>query len=114
VIDLALDPEDEARVVASTEAGVFASVDEGRTWRPMARDTAGLLAWTSGGLVLVDGSGVVHNATGAGRRFAQVGEIGGQPAALASHGDDLYVALHTNEVKRSTDRGRTWVVRVAP
>jgi len=93
---------------------VFASVDEGRKWRPIARDKAGLLAWTSGGLVLVDGSGAVHNATGAGRRFAQVGEIGGQPAALASHGDDLYVALHTNEVKRSTDRGRTWVVRVTP
>jgi hypothetical protein len=113
VIDLAVDPRDAAHVVASTEAGVFVSGDEARTWRPIDRSRAGLLAWTSAGLTLVDGRGSVYTA-GAGRRFERVGGIGGPPAALASDGEDLYVALHTNEVKLSTDHGRTWTVRVAP
>jgi hypothetical protein len=113
VIDLAVSPDDPGHVVASTEAGTFSSVDGARTWRPIARSHAGLLAWTSGGLTMVDGSGTVFDASEAGRRFEPVGEIGGQPAAFASDGDDLYVALHTNEVKVSSDRGRTWSLRVA-
>jgi hypothetical protein len=114
VFDLTIDPADPARVVASTEAGVFLSVDAGRTWRPLARDRAGLLAWTRSALVLVEGSGAVNASPSPGRRFERVGQIGGQPAALAADGDDLYVALHTNEVKRSSDSGRSWSVRVAP
>jgi hypothetical protein len=66
----------------------------------MSRTHAGLLAWTSGGLILVDGKGNVYDGQDAGRRFQRAGQIGGQPAALASHGDELYVALHTNEVMR--------------
>jgi hypothetical protein len=114
VIDLAVDPAHGGRVVASTEAGIFSSDDGARTWRPMARDRGGLLAWTTAGLTLVDASGEVHQATDPGRQFERVGEIGGQPAALAADSEDLYVALHTNEVKSSTDGGRTWSVRVAP
>lgn len=114
VIDLAVDPGDSRRVVASTEAGIFESADEARTWRPLSRRHAGLIAWTSSGLTLVDGGGTVYDDDGAGGRFRPVGEIGGPPAALASNGRDLYAALHTNEVKRSADGGRTWSVRVAP
>jgi hypothetical protein len=112
VIDLALDPADPARAVASTEAGLFGSTDGGETWRQLARDRAGLLAWTAGGLVLVDGAGAVHRSRDGGRRFERAGDVGGQPAALAAHGDDLYVALHTNEVLMSSDAGRRWELRV--
>lgn len=114
VIDIAIDPGRPAAVVASTEAGVFFSADTGRTWRPVARDQAGLLTWTPSGLVLVDGRGAVHVRSAPGRRATRVGDVGGRPAALTSDGDDLYVALHSNEVKRSTDSGRTWSLRAAP
>jgi hypothetical protein len=112
VIDLALDPGDPARSVASTEAGLFGSRDGGESWRQLARDRAGLLAWTADGLVLVDGAGAVHRSRDGGRRFERVGDVGGQPAAMTAHGDDLYVALHTNEVLVSSDGGRRWRLRV--
>jgi hypothetical protein len=113
VIDIAIDPRDALRVVASTEAGLFSSLDGGRRWRPLARRRAGLLAWLPNVLVLVDGSGAVHRSSDGGRAFARVGRLSGQPAALASHEADLYVALHTNEIMVSSDAGRSWRLRAA-
>jgi hypothetical protein len=55
----------------------------------------------------------VSRSTNDGRSFKVVGKVGGQPAALASRGDDFYVALHTNAVMISSDGGRTWRERVA-
>jgi photosystem II stability/assembly factor-like uncharacterized protein len=112
VIDIAVSPADPDSVVVSTEAGLFSSRDAGRTWRPLTRQTTGLIAWTPAGLTVVDGSGTAHASTDGGRRFEAVGEVGGQPAALAADGTDLYVALHTNEVRMSSDSGRTWRPRV--
>jgi hypothetical protein len=43
-----------------------------------------------------------------------VGSIGGQPSAFIMHGDDLYVALADNTVKRSVDGGRSWTVLAKP
>jgi hypothetical protein len=74
---------------------------------------AGLLAWTPEALVLIDGAGVVHRSEDGGRRFAKTGDIRGQPAALAVHGSELYVALHTNQVKTSQDLGGTWALRLS-
>ena len=45
--------------------------------------------------------------------WAEIGEIGGRPAALSADGGELLVALHTNLVKASTDGGKTWLLRVA-
>jgi hypothetical protein len=112
LLDLAIDPQDPDRIVASTEAGLFISRDAGATWRALHSDRAGLLAWRDDGLVLVDLAGDVSRSTDGGRRFEPVGEIGGQPAAFATHGEDLYVALHTNAVLVSGDRGRSWQERV--
>jgi hypothetical protein len=110
VFDLALDPEDPERLVVSTERGLFSSRDGGRRWRPQDREQAGLLAWTASGITLVDGEGAVHRSRDA-ARWTAVGDAGGQPAALAADGQDLYLALHTNEVKVSRDGGRTWTLR---
>jgi photosystem II stability/assembly factor-like uncharacterized protein len=115
VIDLAPDPDNPTEVVASTEQGLHASNDGGATWRPLAEGVGGLLARTSdGGLVVVDGEGSVLRSTDGGRSFEDVGDVGGQPAAFSAAGEELYVALHTNEVKASTDGGRSWALRVAP
>ncbi len=112
LVDLAIDPRRADHVVASGERGLFTSTDAGRRWRPLSRDRAGLLAWADA-LYLVDGRGKVQRSADAGRDWAPVGAIGGQPAAFASSGRELYVALHDGTVKRSTDGGRSWRVRVA-
>jgi hypothetical protein len=112
LIDLAVDPDDADHVIASGEAALFASRDGGRTWRPVDRDRAGLLAWTDA-LHLVDGAGAVHRSRD-GRRWRRIGSAGGQPAALAVDGRDLYLALHDNRVKVSNDGGPRWSVRVNP
>ena len=115
IFDLAPDPRRTEELVASTERGVHVSRDAGETWRPLAPELGGLLARTSDGtLFLVDGTGAVHRSDDGGASFEAVGEIGGRPAAFAAAGDDLYAALHTNEVKLSRDGGRTWELRVEP
>jgi hypothetical protein len=112
---LAIDPASTDRIVAATERGVFASQNAGESWRPLRNDMAGLLAWPSvGRLFLVDGRGVVQTSADAGKRWRQVGDIGGQPSAFIAHGRDLYAALSDGTVKRSADGGRSWSVRATP
>jgi photosystem II stability/assembly factor-like uncharacterized protein len=111
LLDLAIDPSNADHVVASGEAGLLVSRDGGSSWRSLTRHRAGLLAWTDDALVLINTNGTVYRSTDDGRTFESVGEIGGQPAALARHGQDLYAALHTNAVNMSSDGGRTWQER---
>lgn len=114
VIDLALDQHDPNRVIASTEQGLLRSTDGGRTWRPLTR-LAGLLAWPEPRrLYLIAADGRAHVSTDAGRSFEPAGSIGGQPAAFASHRDELLVAVHDSTIKRSTDGGRSWAIRARP
>lgn len=111
LIDLAADPRDADRIIASGEDRLMRSADAGQTWRPLSR-RAGLLAWPARrGPYLVDGTGLVWTTSDGGRGWEQIGDVGGAPAALATHDDDLYVALHTNEIKVSQDGGRTWTLR---
>jgi hypothetical protein len=115
VLDLAIDPRDAGRVVASTERGMFGSLDGGRRWRPLQGDVGGLLAWPAPrSLYLVDARGQVARSTDGGRRFAAVGDAGGQPVAFAGVPGGLYVALADATVKSSGDGGATWAVRAVP
>jgi photosystem II stability/assembly factor-like uncharacterized protein len=115
VIDLAPNPRRPTQLVASTEDGMHLSDDGGATWRAIASDVGGLLARTAdGALFVVDAEGAVRRSDDGGKSFDEAGSIGGQPAAFAAHGDDLYVGLHSNEVKMSSDGGRNWRLRVAP
>jgi hypothetical protein len=115
MFDLAIDPRDPDRIVASTERGMFSSADAGKSWRPVRDDIAGLLAWPAlDGLYMVDGQGQVQRSADGGRRWEPAGGIGGQPAAFIARGDELYAALADSTVKRSTDGGATWTVRATP
>jgi len=111
LVDLAVDPRRPDRVVASGDRALFLSNDAGRRWRPVSRERTGLLAW-SGLLYLVDADGQVFRSDDEGRGWTALGRTGGQPAAFASEGRELYVALHDGTVKHSADGGRTWRVRV--
>jgi hypothetical protein len=115
MFDLAIDPRDPDRIVASTERGIFASADAGKRWRPLRDDIAGLLAWPAAkALYIVDGQGQVHRSPDGGHQLQPTGRIGGQPAAFIASGSDLYAALADSNVKRSTDGGATWAVRATP
>lgn len=114
LIDLAIDPADVDRLVASTEEGLHRSTDGGNTWRPLGQDV-GLLAWPSrAALYLVGADGRVQRSPDGGRTLRPVGRAGGPPAAFTSHGEELLVALDDSTVERSVDGGRTWQVRAAP
>ena len=115
LVDLAVDPSNERRIVATTEERLFESRDGGDTWSRV-NDAVGLLAWPKRErLYLVVVGGEVFTSADGGRRLRHLGEIGGQPAALlAQAASDLYVALHDGTIKRSTDGGSTWVVRSTP
>jgi hypothetical protein len=109
IYDLALDPRRPDRLVASTERGLFASTDAGRTWRRLRDDLAGLLAWTPGNrLYLFAGDGSVSVSSDGGRQWTAAGSPGGQPAAVAADGTTLFAALTDNSIKRSADAGRSW------
>jgi photosystem II stability/assembly factor-like uncharacterized protein len=113
LLDVAAAPDDPDHIVAAGEEGLFVSRDAGRSWRPLSPRRVGLLAWTRrDALYLVDGNGRVHVSGDAGRGWRRVGDVGGAPAAFASHGPELYVALHDNAVKMSSDGGRNWRVRL--
>jgi Sortilin, neurotensin receptor 3, len=115
MVDLAVDPGDERRIVATTEEGLFESRDGGRSWNRVG-EAVGLLAWpTRDRLYLVAGGGQVFAGRNGGRLLARRGEVGGQPAAmLAQTANELYVALHDGTIKRSSDGGASWVVRSTP
>jgi hypothetical protein len=117
VIDLAVDPADPRRIVASTEVGLAISDDDGRDWRPTGgRGRIGLLAWPrEDRLYLVDARGKVHLSRDGGRRWENAGSIGGQPAALVAASErELYAALPEGTVLHSTDAGASWSARLSP
>jgi len=115
MLDLAIDPADPSRLVASTEEGLVTSLDESRSWRTLQAGPLALLTWPQpDALYRVDGSGKVALSRDQGRLWQQMGAIGGQPAAFASAGADVYAALPDGTVKRSTDGGKTWSVRATP
>lgn len=115
MLDLAIDPSEPARVVASTEQGLVMSTDQGRSWRALGEGPLGLLTWPEpAALYFLDGSGQVARSRNQGRSWKNAGSIGAEPAAFASAGSDLYAALPDGTIKRSTDGGATWSTRATP
>jgi len=115
VFALAIDPEDERHIVASTERGVVTSADEGATWRSRSTELAGLLAWpTKDRLLLMDATGTVQTSEDGGRAWRSAGSIGSQPAAFIAADEALYAAVGDGSVQESRDAGATWRVRATP
>jgi photosystem II stability/assembly factor-like uncharacterized protein len=115
MLDLAIDPVKPSRVVASTGDGLFTSSEAGSAWRPLADGRVGFLAWPEPErLYMVDGAGRVSISGDGGQNWREMGSIDAQPAAFAAAGGDLYAALPDGTVKRSSDAGASWTVRVAP
>lgn len=115
-VDLAIDPSNPKRVVASGSSALYLSTDGGVRWTPVASGLSGYLAWPAANRLLVatlDGALLVA-ADAAGPWRAQ-GQLGGPVAALhAGSTKELFAALHDGTILRSNDSGRSWVTRSTP
>lgn len=109
LIDLAIDPGNADRVLASTSDGIQLSTDGGRTWRSTSLRVPVLLAWGNTRPSAIDGDGGIHAGGSNGRDWRRSGSWQGQPAAFAASADGtLYVAQGDGSVDVSSDGGRTW------
>ena len=110
LIDLAIDPADGERVLASTESGVQVSQDGGRNWTATPLRNPALLAWAQPSRpAAIGGDGTVQASADGGRSWKPAGTVDGQLAAFAADGDGaLYVARPDGAVDWSSDGGRTW------
>jgi hypothetical protein len=115
IADVAVAPDDDTQLLATTARGLFASTDGGRSWSRLSSDV-GLLAWPQKrAAILLGAGGEVLVSRDGGRRWTARGAIGEEPAAfLARSADDLYIALHDGTIERSRDGGATWEVRSTP
>jgi hypothetical protein len=119
MLDLAVHPRERNHLVTAAEGAMgpalFASRDDGKSWRPVGQ-TIGLLAWPAPDrLDTVTLNGEVLRSADGGASAERRGEIGGEPAAFVAEGPaDLYVALHDGTFKRSVDGGLRWNIRSLP
>ena len=116
LVDLAADPGDSNRWVATSESGIFVSEDEGKTWRQRDPTPNVRLAWNeSGELFRIDPGGPVKVSTDGGETWEDRGNTGGEPQALTvDQAGALYMAAFDGTVKKSADGGRSWTDLVTP
>lgn len=116
LFDLAIDPEDPTRILASTARGIFSSSDAAATWTQADAGSAGLIAWPSRRtIVLIDGDGNASSSADGGRSFTPTGgSIGSPPSAFVATATGLLAATGDGTVLQSTDAGKTWDVRARP
>jgi hypothetical protein len=109
IADLAVDPTDPQRVLATTEGGLVGSEDAGKTFTAVS--DAPLLVLVDiddgGSAAGVAPDGTVYASTAGGRTWAERGTVGGAPAALTVDGEEVYVAVD-GAVLASTDGGETF------
>ncbi len=113
MISFAVDPAHRDHVVASGERGLLRSRDGGRSWQQEPAGPANaFLSWGSDRDVwsarFEDGE--MATSTDAGATWRPLPKLPGRAEALLRHGRDLYVAVASVGILRSTDDGRTWSI----
>jgi hypothetical protein len=116
LVDLAVNPADPRRWVASTQSGLIASDDEGHSWREREPVPNIYLTWPANDrLYRIDPGGPVKFSSDGGRTWQDRGTTRGEPQALLSDAPDhVYAVLIDGTVKESQDGGATWSDRVTP
>lgn len=110
--DLAISPQDQQTVLATTRQGPARSTDGGRSFGLVAgAPLLQLVTWTdAGGLVGITPEGTVHVSSDGGTTWSQRGSAGGAPEALTASGKQIYAAVE-DRIVSSDDGGRTFRTR---
>lgn len=112
LFDLALNPQDAEMVVGTTEQGPVTSDDGGTSFTPIAgAPLLALLSWTPSHLFGITPEGILHTSTDDGATWNEVGQVPGQPAAIAAQGERV-VVLAADTIFESTDGGATFAPRI--
>lgn len=108
-LDIAVDPADPARVLATVQGGVAGSTDGGRSFAPPTGPQLAYLSWGPDGTVHgLDLDSAVFTSSDGGTTWQRVGTgPGGRPQAVTAVDDALLVATATG-VYRSEDGGITF------
>jgi hypothetical protein len=116
LVDLAADPTDSTRWVATSESGIFVSQDEGKTWRQRDPTPNVRLAWRDNGeLYRIDPGGPVKVSADGGETWKDRGSTGGEPQALAvDRAGSLYAATLDGKIQKSEDGGESFTALVTP
>jgi hypothetical protein len=108
-LDIAVDPADGQRVVATVQGGVARSSDGGRTFAGPAGPQLAYVSWAPQGTVIgLDLDGRVLTSADGGSTWTPAGTVpGGRPQAVAATTDGLLAAT-AGGVFRSVDGGATF------
>lgn len=108
-LDIAVDPRDPAAVLATTEGGIAASRDGGRSFATPSGPVLAYLSWSDGGSVAgIALDGAVFSSADAGSTWQRAGVVpGGRPQAITATGD-VVLAATKGGIYRSDDGGATF------
>ncbi|MBC8091998.1 MAG: exo-alpha-sialidase [Pseudonocardia sp.] len=108
-LDIAAEPTDPTRVLATVQGGVVTSTDGGRTFSTPAGPPLAYLSWGPDGTVhALDIDSTAFASTDGGSTWTSTGVVpGGRPQAVTAGADSVLVAT-AGGVYRSADGGRTF------
>lgn len=114
--NLAGNPASEV-AVATTEDGIYRSLDAGRTWTKEAGAPVVLVAAVTSESTIIGvlPTGAVMKSSDEGLTWAEVGKVSGQPSAVAAaetpEGMDVWVTTESG-LEQSVDGGKTFTITV--
>jgi photosystem II stability/assembly factor-like uncharacterized protein len=109
VLDMAMDPANPKSFLASTADALYASPDEGATWKKIGAATTARLSWTPKRLARAVASGEVATSANGGKTWTPAGRLPRPPGKLVEGSDGtLYAALENGAIMTSPDGGKTW------
>lgn len=112
VYDIAVDPRDSERVLATTEQGPVLSTDGGARFAPIdGAPLLALLSWAGGIVYAAAPNGDLYTSSDGGTSWTRTGSVGGQPSAIAADGERV-VVLAGATVVQSADGGVTFTPRI--
>jgi Sortilin, neurotensin receptor 3,/BNR/Asp-box repeat len=114
LVALEVNPEDPQLWIGSTDRGIFASRDAGKTWRQLDPTPNVRFAWADDGtLYRIDPGGPLKVSTDGGQNWEDRGSTGGEPQAMTVDDDGkIYVALIDGTLKVSDDGGQTFTDQI--
>ncbi|WP_149548163.1 F510_1955 family glycosylhydrolase [Streptomyces marokkonensis] len=113
-LDIAVSPKDRDLVLATTEDGVAASTDGGRTFDTGSGQVLAFLSWPEAdALYGADLTGGLRRSTDGGTTWRKTGTVpGGRPQALTAVDAEHVLAATEEGVYESRDGGRTFTLRL--